>query len=772
MKTKTLVIVESPAKCKKIEAYLGPDKYSCVASYGHFRQLASLKDVDDNYNIKFLEMEEKKKYIKALRTAISKSKNVILATDDDREGEAIAWHICDAFGLDVKTTPRIIFQEITKTALKKAINNPKHIDMDLVNAQHTRQIVDMALGFKISPLLWSAITRKSKTGLSAGRCQTPALKIVYENNETVKDHPGVLSYTTIGYFTSKNIPFELSKHHIECQAMETFLEETVNFEHILSCSEPKNIIKTPPIPLITSTMQQQASSVLGYSPKESMALCQKLYENGHITYMRTDSPILSKDFLVSSIDFINRSYGDNYSNKELLKDDDRYNDNDEDNTKKEVGGAQEAHEAIRPTDIEKEQIPETMGNKEKRMYTFIRNHTLKCCMVPATMSKIIGSVSAPEKLQYKYSSLSVVFAGFMIVDGVEDDPYYSFLKAFKNNKGVDYNSVTSKCTLKNTKSRVNEAKLVQLLEDHGIGRPSTFSSIVDKIQTRGYVKKKNVEGKKMDVINYKLTDDTIEEEAETAVFGSEKNRLVVQPLGELVLEFLGKHFDDILNYDYTKQMETRLDNIAGGLDTKITVCNEYYHDIDKQLKIYKDGNHSKISHRFDENNEFIIGAHGPVIKCTEGENITWKKVKDGITLQTIRDSGSLLEDVIDTENENRNLGTYKDTNVLLKNGRYGPYIVYGTKNIGVKDIDKMYNKITIADVIDLLDENKSDKISGSSILREISTTTSVRKGKFGNYIYYKTSKMNKPKFIKLGNLKDSFMSCNKKDIIDLVNASI
>ena len=239
MKTKTLVIVESPAKCKKIEAYLGPDKYSCVASYGHFRQLASLKDVDDNYNIKFLEMEEKKKYIKALRTAISKSKNVILATDDDREGEAIAWHICDAFGLDVKTTPRIIFQEITKTALKKAINNPKHIDMDLVNAQHTRQIVDMALGFKISPLLWSAITRKSKTGLSAGRCQTPALKIVYENNEIVKDHPGVLSYTTIGYFTSKNIPFELSKHHIECQAMETFLEETVNSNIYYLVANPK-----------------------------------------------------------------------------------------------------------------------------------------------------------------------------------------------------------------------------------------------------------------------------------------------------------------------------------------------------------------------------------------------------------------------------------------------------------------------------------------------------------------------------------------------------
>jgi len=354
---KTLVVVESPAKCRKIESYLGENEYTCVASYGHFRQLASLKDINDVFNITFVEMDEKKKYIKALRTAINKAKSVILATDDDREGEAIAWHICDAFGLDVCSTPRIVFQEITETALRAAVTNPGRINMDIVNAQHTRQIVDMALGFKISPLLWKAITRKSKTGLSAGRCQTPALKLVFDNNAIVSQHPGSLSYSTTGYFTSKNIPFDCSKNHGVSGEIESFLEETVNFDHILVCSEPTDVTKRPPVPLITSSLQQYASSNLGYSPKETMALCQKLYENGYITYMRTDSAALSQEFIVSAMEYIVTAYGGKYANKDMVKDvtddpdEERDHDGDQSNLAEAPGGAQEAHEAIRPTDV-------------------------------------------------------------------------------------------------------------------------------------------------------------------------------------------------------------------------------------------------------------------------------------------------------------------------------------------------------------------------------------------------------------------------------------
>ena len=765
---KTLVIVESPAKCKKIESYLGKD-YKCVASFGHFRQLASLKDINDKYDIRFENIEEKKKHIQMIKKEIEKAKNIILATDDDREGEGIAWHICDAFGLDVSSTPRIVFQEITKNAIQKAISNPKNIDMDLVNAQQTRQIVDMALGFKISPLLWSAISRKSKSGLSAGRCQTPALKLVFENNKLVDNNPGSISYSTTGYFTSKNIPFELSKHHIEKESMETFLEESVNHQHILNCSEPSDITRNPPIPLITSSLQQQSSNILGYSPKETMALCQKLYENGLITYMRTDSPVLSKEFIINALEFISNKYGGKYSNKKLLE----LNDESiEKNNSNNPGGAQEAHEAIRPTDITILSIPETLGNKEKRMYTFIRNHTLKCCMVSAKMKKIVASISGPEKTTYKYNSQSISFPGFLIVDGVDDDPYYSYFSLCKKDMTIEYNKIISKSTLKNTKSRVNEAKLVQLLEERGIGRPSTFSSIVDKIQSRGYVKKKNVDGIKKEVVNFVLTDDTIEENRETNIFGAEKNRLVVEPLGEIVIEFLEKHFHDILNYEYTKEMELMLDLIAKGDKTKITVCSKYYHDIEKQVKKYKDGSNSKISYRFDENNEFIIGAYGPVIKCTNGEEITWKKVKTGITLEQLRRDECSLEDVVDTENEDRLLGNYKNKQIVLKNGRYGAYVVYDNKTISVKGIDKSYSKITIADVIDKLEQEQGDdKSSKGNILRVITPSISVRKGKFGNYIFYKTPKMNKPKFVKLGSLKETFMTCSKESLIKLVEDS-
>ena len=275
----------------------------------------------------------------------------------------------------------------------------------------------------------------------------------------------------------------------------------------------------------------------------------------------------------------------------------------------------------------------------------------------------------------------------------------------------------------------------------------------------------------MDVVNYTLTEDTIEETKETSVFGSEKNRLVVEPLGQLVLEFLDKNFDELLNYEYTRDMEVKLDHIARGQNTKSNVCSEYYSDISKHLKQYKDGNHSKVSYRFDDEHEYIIGAHGPVIKRTVGEDVTWKKVKSGVTLEQVRDGGVKLEDVVDNENEDRTLGTFKDVSVILKNGRYGPYVVYGGKNIGMKSVDKQYSKITIADVIDLLDDTKGESTGNPSVLRVISPYISIRKGKFGNYIYYKTTKMTKPKFVKLGALKETFMTCDKKDIVDLVDSS-
>tara|TARA_B100001063_G_scaffold4601_1_gene3384 strand:+ start:1046 stop:3376 length:2331 start_codon:yes stop_codon:yes gene_type:complete len=773
---KKLVIVESPAKCKKIENYLGNDNYSCIATYGHFRQLKTLKDIDDNYNIHFDLQEEKSKYINSLKTAIRKSSETIIATDDDREGEGIAWHICDLFNLDIKTTKRIVFQEITKPAIKKAIDNPRYINMSIVDAQHTRQIVDMALGFKISPLLWDSISRKNKNGLSAGRCQTPALRIVWENNKIVNDNPGTFSYNTVGYFTSKNIPFELSKNHKTKEEMEQFLEESA-IDYKMFCSDVTETKRTPPKPLITSTLQQLSSSNLHFSPKETMSLCQKLYENGFITYMRTDSAILSNEFLDSAFDYIDNTYGKGKSNRELnfstsIK-------SNKDTTKDNL--AQEAHEGIRPTDPNLTSLPSSLGNKEKRLYSFIHSHTIKCCMFPALFNKIILTIPTIQDTQYKYTSLAVKNPGYLLVDNIQDDPYYSYFQNYNNgnDNGIDngndviYNKIISKCSLKNTKSYINEAKLVQELEDKGIGRPSTFSSIVDKIQERGYVKKKNIEGRKVNVVNFELDGEELIEKEEQGIFGSEKNKLIIQPVGQMVIEFLEEHFNDILNYDYTKMMENKLDHIKEKLMVKNEVCNDYYNDINMSVQKYKNGKHGKLSYKFDDNHEFIIGNYGPVIKYkSDDDTIIWKKVKEGITLDDIRKNNIQLQDVLDNENNtSRELGTFRDQNIILYKGRYGLYIQYNDKKISIKSIDKSYEKVTLADVIDIVSGEKQGDLD-MNILRKINNDITIRKSKYGAYIFYKTKQMKKPKFIKLAHLKDTYLSCHINEIINLVKNSL
>ena len=314
--TYTLVIVESPAKCGKIEGFLGPG-YKCMASYGHIQQLSNLKNIDMENNFKptFEYIDAKKMQITKLRKAITESNNVMLATDDDREGEAIAWHICEVFNLSIHHTPRIIFHEITKDAIVRAVNSPTTLNMHIVHAQQSRQILDLIVGYKISPLLWKHISRNSKKGLSAGRCQTPALRLIYDNQKDIDQSPGKKAYNTTGYFTKLNIPFVLNYHHEE--KMETFLEESVNFEHKFSCSKPKNTTKKPPIPFTTSTLQQKASNEMNISPKETMAISQKLYEGGYITYMRTDSTTYSKEFLEKTKVYITDKYDNKYVNENI-----------------------------------------------------------------------------------------------------------------------------------------------------------------------------------------------------------------------------------------------------------------------------------------------------------------------------------------------------------------------------------------------------------------------------------------------------------------------
>jgi len=749
-----LVIVESPAKCKKIESYLGPG-YKCIASFGHIREIANgLKSIDvkNNYDVIFKTIPSKGKYIKSLREAIKKSKEVILATDDDREGEAIAWHICKTFKLSVSSTKRIIFHEITKPAIQAAVANPTRINMDTVNAQLARQVLDLLVGFTISPILWKHISRNTKGSLSAGRCQTPALRLVYEQQKLINESPGRKVYDTTGIFTKKNISFTLNNNHDDEDKMAEFLEESANFEHKYSVSKPRVTTKNPPIPFTTSALQQKASNEFNFSPKQTMRLAQTLYENGHITYMRTDSKKYSKEFVNTAKKYIKKEYGEDYVSNNLTK---LVNNEggEKKKKKKKDNNAQEAHEAIRPTKININTL--TVAGKitarEVKLYNLIWRNTVESCMSAAKYYSITAKITAPENHLYKYSSEQVIFPGWKIVEGYEqDNKEYTYLLSVKTDKILNYKQIYSKVTLKDLKKNYTEAKLVQMLEKKGIGRPSTFSSLISKIQDRGYVKKQNVEGKKVSCVDFKLVGEELDEIETTRVFGNEKNKLIIQPVGIMVYEFLGKHFDNLFNYDYTKNMEDDLDKISKGEKIWHHLCDECNIQIKSSATEIKE---SRETYKIDEHHIYMIGRYGPVIKYEKDGKTSFKNVKKNLDMEKLKNGGYTLKEVIDTAKKSggkKCLGEFKGNEVYIMTGKFGNYINCNGKNSSISHIKKDMNDITLTDVLDVLNGKKTQN---SNVLKVITEEISVRKGKYGPYVFYKTNKMKKPKFISMKGVK-------------------
>jgi len=739
-----LVIVESPAKCKKIESYLG-NGYKCIASFGHIREIANgLKSIDtkNNYEVIFKTIRSKSKYIKSLREWIKKSKEVILATDDDREGEAIAWHICKTFNLSVLSTKRIIFHEITKPAIKTAINNPTVINMNTVNAQLARQVLDLLVGYTISPILWKHISRNTKGSLSAGRCQTPALRLVYEQQKLIKNSPGKKVYETTGNFTEKDMNFLLNYNYNNEKEMGLFLEESVNFKHKYNINKAKVVKKNVPFPFTTSTLQQKASNECNFSPKQTMRLAQTLYENGHITYMRTDSMTYSKEFIKSTKKYIKSQYGNDYITKNTDK---LINGNSK---KNKDTNAQEAHEAIRPTkiDITTLNVSGKITPRELKLYILIWKNTMESCMTPATYNSITAKITAPESHIYKYSSEQVIFPGWKIVGGYEkENNEYKYLLSVKSGQILEYKEIYSKLTLKDLKKNYSEARLVQMLEKRGIGRPSTFSSLISKIQERGYVKKEDVKGKEIKCIDYKLVETDLEKIKTSRVFGNEKNKLVVQPIGIMVYEFLEKHFDNLFNYDYTKLMEDDLDKISNGNKIWHTLCNDCHKQINKSSKNIKDSH--RETYRIDENHIYMIGKYGHVIKYENGDETSFKSVKKNIDMTKLKNGEYTLKDIVDLNkisSNNINLGEYEGEDVILKKGKYGMYITYKCKNSSISHIKKKMENIKLEEILDVL---KGKKTSNPNILKVITDEISVRKGKYGPYVFYKTKKMSRPKFI-------------------------
>ena len=762
----TLLIVESPAKCKKIEEYLGPG-YKCIATFGHFRDLPDLKHVDiaNNFKPRFSLMGTKSSQIKKLKDAIAASSDVLLATDDDREGEGIAWHVCDYFGLSFQHTKRIVFREITKSAVLHAVANPKRLDMLMVDAQQARQILDLVVGFKLSPVLWQNISQRTKTGLSAGRCQTPALRLVYDNQKEIDSAPGDKKYDTTGYFGDKNIPFVLNRNFESEDEAEKFLCDSVPYSHVLSKAPIAKSSKPPPKPFTTSSVQQAANNELRISPKDTMKSLQSLYEAGYITYMRTDSAKYSLEFISEAKSFVNKKWGEKFIMPDIESN--LSSSTSKDTGKKGKGDpkTQDAHEAIRPTKVALQELKGgDLTPRDIRVYGLVWRNTVESCMANAEFNILKCELSAPQDCSYKYASEQLIFPGWKAVKGGDDgDRLFGYLSLLKEGTICKYNKITSKLALKNLKQHFSEARLVQMLEKKGIGRPSTFSSLVDKIQSRGYVTKQNVPGKTMKCIDYELVGNELEEIETERTFGNEKGKLVIQPLGILVLEFLLKHFSQTFDYQYTRIMEDRLDEVAKGTCVWHNICRECLEDIESSSELLTSSD--KVSIKIDKNHTYIVGKNGPVIKCTEGSKTTFKSVRDDIDIAVLEKGGYKLNEIVTHERPSGTyLGNIDGEPASLRTGKFGPYIQWkgGTKSLS--SLGLSMEEITIEQVTQALKGNLSSS-SGSGVLRSYTDSLSLRSGKYGPYVFFRTKGMSKPRFINLKGFKANPETCDEQVMI-------
>jgi DNA topoisomerase I len=755
-----LIIVESPSKCAKIESYLGLN-YCCISSKGHIRSVNGLKSIDtkESFEPKFTELNDKKDHIVFMKQIIAKfsKENIILATDDDREGEAIAWHICEQFGLPVETTPRIIFHEVTKNALLKAVKSPITINLDIVKAQHARQVLDVIVGYKISPMLWKYLYNDSNNSLSAGRCQTPALRLVYENQEESKQKNNIQTfYKTTASFFEKNIIFNLNVEFKTKDEIEGHLEKSINHKHRLTIGNPRDTTKSPPTPFHTSRLLQVASNILHISPSETMRLCQQLYQAGYITYMRTESTKYAKPFLTEISKYIQEQYGSEKYVGNLSELENKQTNN--------------PHEAIRVTQL----INKSIASDDTRlvsMYKLIWKNTVESCMTEAKYKAIPLEISGADNTKYTYTHEIPLFLGWKTVSEKklttdtqnEANGLHMFFQTQLKNE-IKYNWIESVVSMKNKHSHYTEASLINKLENMGIGRPSTFSTIVSTIQERGYVKKIDVDGVTMECNNYKLEDNEIEETIIDKTFGNEKNKLVIQPIGTLTIEFLIKHYNSLFSYEYTKLMEDKLDLITNDNNEWSSICRDCYQEITTLSKPV-----SKIpkqTYPLDDTHVVLFEKYGPVIQfIKEDDTYEYISVKRDFKIDIDKlKKGEYTVEMLMALKE-RNIGKFKDIDVIIKDGKYGTYVEYGNIKESLKNVDISPEDLTLDDIIPILEKSLSESSKDKNILRELTDDLSVRKGKFGAYVFYKSEKMKKPQFLNIKKFKESVLACEKEIII-------
>lgn len=759
-----LVIVESPAKAKTIEKFLGKD-YKVMSSFGHIRDLKKKtlsineKTMEPDYEIP----EEKRKLVSELKKQVKEAQRVWLASDEDREGEAISWHLCEVLGLDKDNTNRIVFHEITPTAILDAIEHPRHLDMNLVNAQQARRVLDRLVGFKLSPVLW----RKVKPALSAGRVQSVAVRLIVEREREIQAFVSEPYYRVSAVFTVPQaeghiaeVKAELDKRFATREEAVAFLERCRKAQFTVGSVSKKPLKRMPAPPFTTSTLQQEAARKLGYTVTQTMMVAQHLYENGRITYMRTDSVNLSKLALAASRDAITQLWGAEYSHTR--------------NFHTHSKGAQEAHEAIRPTYISEQTIEGTV--QERRLYDLIWKRTVASQMAESEIEKTVVTIDIDgQEEKFIADGEVVTFDGFLKVyhestdDENQDNEGSNTLPALNAGDLLERKTITSTEKYSQGPVRYTEASLVKKLEELGIGRPSTYAPTISTIQQREYVVKGDKAGEERQYVTDTLSANRIVSKTRTEVAGKEKGKLLPTDIGTVVNDFLMEHFPEIMDYNFTAKVESQFDQIAEGHEEWTSMMHNFDHDFEPTVrKVMNARSEHKAGERelgvdpLSHRPVFVkIGRFGPVVQIGSADDEVkprFAQLPSGKSIETIT-----LDEALELFRLPRNIGEYEGDIVTIGSGRFGPYVQHDGKYVSLpKEMDPM--TVTLADAIKLIAEKREQERQRHIKSFEEDSTMQVLNGRFGPYITCDGKNYRLPKSLHERAAQLTYAEC--KEIVD------
>lgn len=735
-----LVIVESPAKAKTIQKFLG-NGYEVKSSFGHIRDLQDKKlsvDVERNFTPEYVIPSDKKKVVAELKKAAASASTVWLASDEDREGEAISWHLFETLGLNEAHTRRIVFHEITKDAIVNAVRNPRSIDMNLVNAQQARRVLDRLVGFELSPVLW----RKIQPKLSAGRVQSVALRLVVEREKEIMAFENEAFYKVEAFFHPAGFPAAVKVKAVLDTKFKTidearkFLQDCIGADFTVSDVEKKEATRFPAAPFTTSTLQQEAARKLRFPVSMTMRVAQSLYERGLITYMRTDSTNLSTLALGAAKKFITGNFGPEYSKTRQFKTHSK--------------GAQEAHEAIRPTYIENTEIEGTA--QEQKLYNLIWKRTVASQMADAKVLNTTLRVASDKRSEkFNAQATQVLFDGFLKLyiegtDNQEAEEEEVMLPDLQVGTKMEEKGINAECKFTAAPPRYSEATLVKKLEELGIGRPSTYAPTIATLTTgRGYIVKGDKEGKKITVNDLELKNGNISEKSKTETVGAERGRLLPQEIGMIVTDYLEKNFTDIMGYDFTANVEKEFDQIADGNLVWNDVIGAFYTPFHKKVdEVLHDGNYSHVSKGLgtdSEGNKITakFGKFGPYIQKGEGEKAQYASLGKDQLIENIT-----LEDALKMFQLPRTVGEYNGVEVIALKGRFGPFLKYGDRNFSIpRGKDPL--KITLDECAAIIEDGLSKTAANSVMAEYKDSDIQVINGRYGPYIKHAGSNYKIPK---------------------------